>query len=151
MALQTVAERGTHRSRSHVWPIAPPDTSPTTGVKEEVGDATHADGVHRHWRGRARGRRTRGHTPISGFSQVILLEQQQAEERFQRAISANSIGRFSLHGEPGPGRLTGYAAQFLPAIADAITEGDAATANRYRDLVLESLERATELANRPGV
>ena len=49
-----------------------------------------------------------------------------------------------------PGRLTGYAAQFLPAIADAITDGDAVTANRYRDLVLDSLERATELASRPG-
>jgi hypothetical protein len=49
-----------------------------------------------------------------------------------------------------PRRLTGYAAQFLPAIADAIREGDAATANRYRDLALDSLERATELASRPG-
>jgi N-acetylated-alpha-linked acidic dipeptidase len=50
-----------------------------------------------------------------------------------------------------PGRLTGYAAQFLPAIADAISEGDAATASSYRDLVLDSLERATELANRPAL
>ncbi len=49
-----------------------------------------------------------------------------------------------------PGVLTGYAAQFLPAIADAITDGDAATANRYRDLALESLRRATDLASRPG-
>ena len=48
-----------------------------------------------------------------------------------------------------PGKLTGYAAQFLPAIADAITDGDAATANRYRDLTLESLRRATELATAP--
>ncbi len=50
-----------------------------------------------------------------------------------------------------PGRLTGYAAQFLPAIADAITDGDAATASRYRDLVLDSLERATELATSPAL
>jgi N-acetylated-alpha-linked acidic dipeptidase len=49
-----------------------------------------------------------------------------------------------------PGRLTGYAAQFLPAIEDAINDGDAATAQRYRDLVLDSLERATELAERAG-
>jgi N-acetylated-alpha-linked acidic dipeptidase len=48
-----------------------------------------------------------------------------------------------------PGRLTGYAAQFLPALEDAIKAGDAATANRYRDLVLDSLERATALASRP--
>jgi N-acetylated-alpha-linked acidic dipeptidase len=47
-----------------------------------------------------------------------------------------------------PGILTGYAAVFLPAIEDAIKAGDAATANRYRDLTLESLRRATELANR---
>jgi N-acetylated-alpha-linked acidic dipeptidase len=49
-----------------------------------------------------------------------------------------------------PGRLTGYAAQFLPALEDAITEGDTATAERYRDLVLDSLERATGLASRAG-
>jgi N-acetylated-alpha-linked acidic dipeptidase len=49
-----------------------------------------------------------------------------------------------------PGRLTGYAAQFLPALEDAITEGDAATATRYRDLVLDSLQKATDLATRPG-
>jgi N-acetylated-alpha-linked acidic dipeptidase len=48
-----------------------------------------------------------------------------------------------------PGRLTGYAAQFLPALEDAIKAGDAATAARYRDLVLDSLERAAELAGRP--
>jgi N-acetylated-alpha-linked acidic dipeptidase len=48
-----------------------------------------------------------------------------------------------------PGRLTGYAAQFLPALEDAINAGDAATAERYRDLVLDSLERATSLAERP--
>jgi N-acetylated-alpha-linked acidic dipeptidase len=49
-----------------------------------------------------------------------------------------------------PGRLTGYAAQFLPALADAIKDGDAATAQRYRDLILDSLERATMLASRVG-
>jgi N-acetylated-alpha-linked acidic dipeptidase len=47
-----------------------------------------------------------------------------------------------------PGRLTGYAAQFLPALEDAITAGDAVTATRYRDLILDSLERATRLASR---
>jgi N-acetylated-alpha-linked acidic dipeptidase len=49
-----------------------------------------------------------------------------------------------------PGRLTGYAAQFLPALDDAIKEGDAATAERYADLVLDSLRRATRLARRAG-
>jgi N-acetylated-alpha-linked acidic dipeptidase len=45
-----------------------------------------------------------------------------------------------------PGRLTGYAAQFLPALEDAIKAGDAATAGHYRDLIVDSLARATSLA-----
>jgi N-acetylated-alpha-linked acidic dipeptidase len=49
-----------------------------------------------------------------------------------------------------PGRLTGYAAEFLPALADAIEDGDAATATRYRDLIVDSLARATRLANQAG-
>ena len=76
-----------------------------------------------------------------------------AAKRQERALT-QSVG---LAGRPwfkhmiyAPGRLTGYAAQFLPAIEDAISDGDRTTANRYRDLVLESLQRATDLASRPG-
>jgi N-acetylated-alpha-linked acidic dipeptidase len=47
-----------------------------------------------------------------------------------------------------PGRLTGYAAVFLPALADTIEDGDGATAERYRDLVLASLRAATNVARR---
>ncbi len=47
-----------------------------------------------------------------------------------------------------PGINTGYAAQFLPGIRDALDAGDAATVTRYRDLLLDSLHRATEVASR---
>ncbi len=47
-----------------------------------------------------------------------------------------------------PGFYTGYAAQPLSAIDDAVTEGDVATATKYRDLLIESMEQATEAAHR---
>jgi N-acetylated-alpha-linked acidic dipeptidase len=42
-----------------------------------------------------------------------------------------------------PGRVTGYAAVFLPALDEAIEDGDAAIAEEYRDLIDRRLERAT--------
>jgi N-acetylated-alpha-linked acidic dipeptidase len=42
-----------------------------------------------------------------------------------------------------PGRVTGYAAVFLPALDEAIEDGDSATAERYRDLIVQLLARAT--------
>ena len=85
--------------------------------------------------------------------QRLLRRINRSLTRQERALTQSE----GLAGRPwfkhmiyAPGKLTGYAAQFLPAIEDAITDGDAATAIRYRDLVLESLQRATELAGRPG-
>jgi N-acetylated-alpha-linked acidic dipeptidase len=45
-----------------------------------------------------------------------------------------------------PGVNTGYAAQFLPGIRDALDAGDAATVTTYRDLLLDSLRAATATA-----
>ena len=44
-----------------------------------------------------------------------------------------------------PGRVTGYAAVFLPALDEAIEDGDAAIAEEYRDLIVRRLARATEV------
>ncbi len=46
-----------------------------------------------------------------------------------------------------PGINTGYAAQFLPGIRDALDAGDAGTVTKYRDLLLDSLHRATQVAS----
>jgi N-acetylated-alpha-linked acidic dipeptidase len=46
-----------------------------------------------------------------------------------------------------PGINTGYAAQFLPGIRDALDAGDAATVTKYRDLLLDSLHRAIQVAS----
>jgi N-acetylated-alpha-linked acidic dipeptidase len=46
-----------------------------------------------------------------------------------------------------PGVNTGYAAQFLPGIRDALDAGDAATVRTYRDLLLDSLRRVTATAS----
>ncbi|EHR61048.1 M28 family peptidase [Saccharomonospora cyanea] len=45
-----------------------------------------------------------------------------------------------------PGLYTGYAVQPLSAIDDAIAAGDAATAAKYRDLLVESMEQAADVA-----
>ena len=47
-----------------------------------------------------------------------------------------------------PGVNTGYAAQFLPGMRDALEAGDASTVRTYRDLLLDSLRRATATASR---
>jgi N-acetylated-alpha-linked acidic dipeptidase len=45
-----------------------------------------------------------------------------------------------------PGINTGYAAQFLPGIRDALDAGDDATVTKYRDLLIDSLHAATKTA-----
>ena len=45
-----------------------------------------------------------------------------------------------------PGFYTGYAVQPLSAIDDAISDGDTANATRYRDLLVDSLQHATQEA-----
>lgn len=69
--------------------------------------------------------------------------------RQERAL----IQRQGLPGRPwfrhqiyAPGLVTGYAVQYLPGIRDALEQGDEETARTYRDLLLDSLRRATRLA-----
>jgi N-acetylated-alpha-linked acidic dipeptidase len=45
-----------------------------------------------------------------------------------------------------PGINTGYAAQFLPGIRDALDAGDDATVTKYRDLLIDSLHAVTKTA-----
>jgi N-acetylated-alpha-linked acidic dipeptidase len=45
-----------------------------------------------------------------------------------------------------PGINTGYAAQFLPGLRDALDAGDAATVTTYRDLLVQSLRNAATVA-----
>jgi len=46
-----------------------------------------------------------------------------------------------------PGINTGYAAQFLPGLRDALDAGDAATVTTYRDLLVQSLRNAADTAS----
>src|SRR4051794_2408335 len=47
-----------------------------------------------------------------------------------------------------PGINTGYAAQFLPGIRDALDAGDAGTVRTYRDLLVQSLRNAAATAQK---
>jgi N-acetylated-alpha-linked acidic dipeptidase len=81
----------------------------------------------------------------------------RALRRVNRALMSEERLLLTSAGIPGrpwfkhqvyaPGINTGYAAQFLPGIRDALDAGDAATVTRYRDLLLDSLHRATEVAS----
>jgi N-acetylated-alpha-linked acidic dipeptidase len=80
----------------------------------------------------------------------------RALRRINRALMRQERLLTTRQGIPGrpwfrhqiyaPGVNTGYAAQFLPGIRDALDAGDAATVSAYRDLLLDSLRRVTATA-----
>jgi N-acetylated-alpha-linked acidic dipeptidase len=82
----------------------------------------------------------------------------RALDRVNRALMREERALTQRQGLPGrpwyrhqvyaPGINTGYAAQFLPGMRDALEAGDAATVTTYRDLLLDSLRRATDIAQR---
>ena len=84
-------------------------------------------------------------------------------QRLLRRITAPTSARSARSLSPRAGRASVVQAHDLraraadrlrgavpAALEDAISDGDAATAELYRDLILESLQRATELAERPS-
>jgi len=78
--------------------------------------------------------------------------------RINRALMRQERALTTPQGLPGrpwfrhqvyaPGLVTGYAAQFLPGLRDAVEQGDEETAATYRGLLLESLREAARLARR---
>jgi len=82
----------------------------------------------------------------------------RAIARINRVLMRQEGALTTLQGLPGrpwfrhqvyaPGLVTGYAAQFLPGLRDAVEQGDEDTATRYRGLLLDSLRAATRLARR---
>jgi N-acetylated-alpha-linked acidic dipeptidase len=82
----------------------------------------------------------------------------RALRRINRALMRQERQLTTRQGIPGrpwfrhqiyaPGINTGYAAQFLPGIRDALEAGDVATVTTYRDLLLDSLRRVTATATR---
>jgi N-acetylated-alpha-linked acidic dipeptidase len=82
----------------------------------------------------------------------------QAVRRINTALMRQERALITERGLPGrpwfrhqvyaPGRVTGYAVQYLPGIWDAVEQGDNATAQTYRDLLFESLREAARLAER---
>ena len=80
----------------------------------------------------------------------------RALRRINRALMRQERLLTTRRGIPGrpwfrhqiyaPGINTGYAAQFLPGIRDALDARDDATVSTYRDLLLDSLRRVTATA-----
>ena len=81
----------------------------------------------------------------------------RALRRINRALMRQERLLTTREGIPGrpwfrhqiyaPGVNTGYAAQFLPGIRDALDAGDTATVTTYRDLLMDSLRRVTATAS----
>src|SRR3954451_23954572 len=81
---------------------------------------------------------------------------QRQLNRVNKALMTQERQLLAREGIPGrpwyrhqvyaPGINTGYAAQFLPGIRDALDAGDDATVTKYRDLLIDSLHAATQTA-----
>jgi N-acetylated-alpha-linked acidic dipeptidase len=81
---------------------------------------------------------------------------QRQLDKINKALMAQERQLLAPEGIPGrpwfrhqvyaPGINTGYAAQFLPGLRDALEAGDDATVTKYRDLLIDSLHAATKTA-----
>jgi N-acetylated-alpha-linked acidic dipeptidase len=80
----------------------------------------------------------------------------RAVTRINRSLMRQERALVQPQGLPGrpwfrhqiyaPGLVTGYAVQYLPGLRDAVEQGDTEIAQRYRDLLLDSLREAARLA-----
>ena len=70
------------------------------------------------------------------------------QERLLTAARGLPDRAWFTHQIYAPGRVTGYAAVFLPALDEAIEDGAAAIAEEYRDLIDRRLERAPRCPGR---
>ncbi len=90
---------------------------------------------------------TAGGSPPSGRLNKInkaLLK----EERLLTTSQGIPDRPWFRHQVYAPGINTGYAAQFLPGLRDALDAGDAATVTTYRDLLVQSLRDAANAAQK---
>lgn len=104
------------------------------------------------WEAATTGLQQRAEALLAGTPSDRDLQRVNATLRRQERLLLTGEG---LPGRPwfrhqvyAPGNYTGYAAQFLPGLEDAVKAGDAATATKYRDLLLDSLRAATRDAQR---
>jgi N-acetylated-alpha-linked acidic dipeptidase len=78
---------------------------------------------------------------LNRVNQALMTEERQLIT--PEGISGRPWYRHQIY---APGINTGYAAQFLPGIRDALDAGDDATVTKYRDLLIDSLHAATKTA-----
>lgn len=116
---------------------------------EEVVDLDAAYEAAREWRGAA--------IALERAARVAVLRGgKERQEEIDEALLAQERALTQERGLPrrpwfkhmiyAPGFYTGYAVQPLSAIDDAIADGDAGTAETYRELLVASLRQATETA-----
>jgi N-acetylated-alpha-linked acidic dipeptidase len=90
---------------------------------------------------------TAGGSPPSG--QLNKINKALLKEERLLTTSQGIPGRpWFRHQVYAPGINTGYAAQFLPGLRDALDAGDAATVTTYRDLLVQSLRDAANAAQK---
>jgi N-acetylated-alpha-linked acidic dipeptidase len=104
----------------------------------------------RDWRAATRRLEARGRALVRQSLDTRAAQRELA--RINRALHWQERRLITPAGLPGrpwfrhqvyaPGIVTGYAAQELPGMRDAVEAGDEATARRYRDRLVASLRRA---------
>jgi N-acetylated-alpha-linked acidic dipeptidase len=125
------------------------DANPETAAQAELGSLREAAS---QWRGASLALEAHAASLVSSDSprsgQLRRVNSALMREERLLTTPVGIPGRpWFRHQVYAPGINTGYAAQFLPGIRDALDAGDEATVMRYRDLLLDSLHRATAVAS----
>lgn len=115
----------------------------------EVVDLAPAYEQARTWRRAAKRLESSAHVATRQADEALypgineaLMDQERALTQ-QQGLPNRSWFKHMVY---APGFYTGYAVQPLSAIDDAIADGDESTATTYRDLLVDSLQQATDAA-----
>jgi N-acetylated-alpha-linked acidic dipeptidase len=79
--------------------------------------------------------------PVARINHALMRQERALTTR--RGLPGRPWYRHQIY---APGLATGYTAQYLPGLRDAVEVGDDRTVKTYRDLLLRSLRTATRLA-----
>lgn len=85
----------------------------------------------------------RGARAVKRMNKMLMKQERALITR--KGLSDRPWFRHQIY---APGLVTGYAVQHLPGMRDAVERGDTKTARTYRNLLAQSLDEATQLAQR---
>ncbi|MGI8306351.1 M28 family peptidase [Saccharopolyspora hattusasensis] len=108
---------------------------------QQIVDLTPAYAAAREWEKAAKQLENGRHVHADAVYDALIAQERALTQ--QEGLPGRDWYKHMVY---APGLYTGYAVQPLPAIDDAITDRDTATAEKYRDLLIDSLHKAAEAA-----